>query len=40
MTEQQISQAIGAATELSSSMPKGKVVEESQSIGNAFNTRP
>jgi TPR repeat protein len=37
MTKQQISQAKAAASELASSVRKGKVVEESQSIGNAFN---
>src|SRR5215471_7319557 len=38
MTEQQIRQANTEASELASSMPEGKVVEESQSIGNAFNS--
>jgi hypothetical protein len=37
MTEQQIRQANAAATDLSASMPKGEVVEESQSIANAVN---
>ena len=37
MTEQQIRQANAAATELSNSMPKGEAVQESKSIGNAFN---
>ena len=36
MTKQQIRQANAAATELASSMQRGKVVEESQSIGNAL----
>jgi len=46
MTERQIRQANAAAAELLSSipkvssMPKGDVVEESQSIGNAFIPRP
>ena len=36
MTEQQIRRANAAATKLSNSMPEVEVVEESQSIGNAF----
>jgi len=40
MTKQQISQANAAASALSSSMRKGEVVEESQSIGDAFFPRP
>jgi hypothetical protein len=40
MTKQQISQANAAATELSSSMPRGEAIEQSQSIGDAFIPRP
>jgi len=40
MTQEQILQANAAATELASSMPKGQVAEESQSIGDAFIPRP
>ncbi len=40
MTKQQIGQANAAAAELSSSLRKGEVVEESQSIGDAFIPRP
>jgi TPR repeat protein len=36
MTEQQINRASAAASELSNSLRKGKVVEESQSIEDAF----
>jgi len=37
MTEQQISQANAAASALSTSIHKGEMVAESQSVGNAFN---
>jgi TPR repeat protein len=40
MTEQQISQANAAANELSTSIPKGEAVEESENTGNAFIRRP
>jgi hypothetical protein len=40
MTEQQIRRANAAATGLTSSMPKGQAVEESQSIGSRFNPEP
>jgi hypothetical protein len=40
MTKEQISHATAAANELASSMLKGDAVEESQTIEDAFVSRP